>query len=150
MARTLNPQLFGPTETPILKVDGAPLQEKQIGELEAQIEAVNQKLDRWAHLMEQKIQKLTAGQKALGEQIKILAETTAKQNATIYSKINERRMAEAKTQELFDRHNQLINSFEGRIHHMQKVATEQEIKLMNYQATYEEVLREIRNLKKSN
>ena len=150
MARTLNPQLFGLTETPIIKVDGAPLREKQMGEIEAQIETINQKLDRWAHVMEQKIQKLSAVQKALGDQIQLLAESTAKHNATIYSKLNERRAAEAKTQELFDRHNQLVNSFEGRIHQVQKVATEQEIKLMNYQSTYDEVLREIRNLKKMN
>lgn len=150
MARTLNPQLFGSVDTPVVKVDGASLQQKQVGELEAQIETVNQKLDRWAHLMEQKIQKLTATQKALGEQIKMLAETTAKQNATIFSKLNERRVAEAKTQELFDRHNQLVNSFEMRVSHIQKVATEQEIKLMGYQSTYDEVLREIRNLKKNN
>ena len=149
MSRTLNPQLFGQVDAPLVKVDASPLQQKQVREIEAQVEVMNQKLDRWAQIVEQKIQQLSAGQKALGEQIKQLAEMTAKQNAAMHSRLSERRVAEAKTQELFDRHNQLVNSFEARINHVQKVATEQELKLMNYQATYEEVLREIRNLKRN-
>ena len=148
MSRTLNPQLFGQVDTPLVKVDVASLQQKQLREVEAQVDLMNQKLDRWAQIVEQKIQQLSAGQKVLAEQIKQLAETTAKQNAAMHSRLNERRVAEAKTQELFDRHNQLVNSFETRINHIQKVATEQELKLMNYQSTYEEVLREIRNLKR--
>ncbi len=149
MSRSLNPQLFGQVDTPLVKVEGATIQNKQLREIEAQVEAVSQKMDRWAQIMEQKIQHLNAGQKMLGEQIKQLAESTAKQNAAMHTRLSERRVADAKTQELFDRHNQLVNSFESRINHIQKVATEQELKLMTYQSTYEEVLREIRNLKRS-
>lgn len=148
MSRTLNPQLFGHNETPIVKVDGAAIQQRKVSEIEAQIETVNQKLDRWAQIMEQKVQQLHTSQKALGEQMKQLAENFAKQTANLGSKINERRLIDAKTQEMIDRHNQLVNTFEMRFQHLQKVTTEQEIKLMTYHSTYDEVLREIRGLKR--
>ncbi len=147
MTRTLNPQLFGTTDLPIVKVEGVPNQNRRIGEIESQVEAVNQKLDRWAQMMEQKMQQLHSAQKTCTDQIRQVAESFSAQTAAIHSKLNERRAVDAKTHEMIERHNQLVNSFETRIQHVQKVATEQEIKLMSYQSTYDEVLREIRNLK---
>jgi uncharacterized protein YoxC len=123
------------------------LQQRKIRDIEAQTDVLNQKLERLARIMEQKVQQLHAAQKALGEQIKQLATTMNEQNAAMHSRLNERRVADAKTQELFDRHNQLVNSFESKINQIQRVATEQEIKVMGYQSTYDEVLREIRALK---
>ncbi len=148
MSRSLNPQLFGHHEAPIVKVDGAGIQQRKVSEIESQIEIVNQKLDRWAQLMEQKIQQLNTSQKALGEQMKNMAENFSKQTANLSSKLNERRMMDSKTQEMIDRHNQIVNTFEMRFQHLQKVTTEQEIKLMTYHSTYDEVLREIRGLKR--
>jgi uncharacterized phage infection (PIP) family protein YhgE len=148
MSRSLNPQLFGHIDTPIVKVEGSALQQRKVSEIEAQIEAVNQKVDRWAQMMEQKLQQLNTSQKALSEQLKSMHENFSKQTAAMSSKINERRLIDAKTQEMFDRHNQLVNSFEVRFQHILKVTTEQEIKLMTYQSTYDEVLREIRGLKR--
>jgi hypothetical protein len=148
MSRSLNPQLLGTIDTPLVKVEGTTLQQnKKVRDIEVQIEMVNQKLDRWAQAIEQKFQQMSAAQKALSEQIKQVAEHSAKQNAAMHTKLNERRVADAKTQELFDRHNTLVNTFEARINHIQRVANEQEMKVMGYQSTYDEVLREIRNLK---
>ena len=148
MSRTLNPELFGPNQAPIVKVDGAVLQSRKVGELESQIEVVNQKLDRWAQIMEQKLQQLQANQKHLVDQSRQMAEHFSQQMANMSSKLNERKMLDGKTQEMIDRHNQLVNVFETRFQHLQKVTTEQEIKLMTYHATYDEVLREIRSIKR--
>lgn len=148
MARTLNPQIFGPTETPIVKVEGATLQQRKVSEIESQIENVNQKLDRWAQMMEQRIQQLHTAQRAITEQMKQVSENFSGQIASVHSKLNERRQVDAKTHEMIDRHNQLVNTFESRFQHLQKITTEQEIKLMTYQSTYDEVLKEIRNLSK--
>jgi chromosome segregation ATPase len=147
MSRSLNPQLFGINEVPVVKIEGAMVQQRKLSEIDSQIEALTQKLDRWAQIMEQKIQQLHSAQKSNVEQMKQLADSFSGQNAAIHSKLNERRGIDAKTQEMIERHNQLVNSFETRIQHVQKVSTEQEIKLMTYQSTYDEVLREIRALR---
>lgn len=150
MSRSLNPHLFGPIETPVVKVEGAGLSQahfKKIRDVEAQIEILNQKIEKWVQILESKIQNLHSAQKNLGEQMKQMGEHFAQQQAILHSKINERRTADVKTQEMLDRHNQLVHNFESRVSQIQKVATEQEMKLMSYQATYDEVLREIRSLK---
>jgi myosin heavy subunit len=151
MSRSLNPQLFGPTSAPVIKVEGAQqmqLQSKKVRDVEAQVEVLSEKLDRMVQMLDGKIQQLHGHQKALGEQMKQMAEGFSSQQAALISKVNERRGADIKMQELIDRHNQLVNTFEMRVNQLQKVTSEQEMKVMTYQATYDEVLREIRNLKK--
>lgn len=149
MARTLNPQLFGPIETPIVSVDaGSQAQQRKLREVEAQVEALNQKMDKWVQILDGKMQQLHSNQKNLMEQIKNTSENFSKQQASMQSRLNERRTADVKTQELFDRHNQLVHNFESRVSQIQKVSSEQEMKLLAYQATYDEILREIRNLKR--
>jgi chromosome segregation ATPase len=148
MSRTLNPQLFGPIDTPVVKVDAGHQQvTKRMRDLEAQVEVVNQKMDRWAQIVDGRIQQLTQSQKNIVEQIKAVTDGFNRQMANLHSKINERRSSDVKTQELFERHNQLVLNFEARLNQIQKLSTEQEMKLMTYQATYDEILREIRNLR---
>jgi hypothetical protein len=148
MSRTLNPQLFGPIQTPVVNVEaGGQMQMKKMREVEAQVEVLNQKMERWAQIVEGKIQQLQVGQKNIVEHIKQVAENFSAQQAALHSKINERRGADVKAQELIDRHNQVVHNFENRINGLQKITSEQEMKLMTYQATYDEILREIRNIR---
>jgi len=148
MSRTLNPQLFGPIETTAVKPDAGNQQlTKRLRDLEAQIETTNGKMDRWAQIIDGRLQQLTQSQKNVTEQIKYVTDSFNKQLAHLHSKINERKTADVKTQELFDRHNQIVHSFENRVGQLQKIVGEQEMKLMSYQATYDEILREIRSLK---
>jgi len=149
MARTLNPQLFGSVDGPLVKVEaGSQIHSKKLREIEAQVETINGKLERWVQILDGKIQQLHNAQKNISEQIRQSAESFSQQQALLASRINERRGADVKTQELVDRHNQLIHKFESRITQIQKVTSEQEMKLLTYQATYDEVLREIRSLSK--
>jgi hypothetical protein len=148
MARTLNPQLFGTGEP--LPVKGEPQSQSQIKkfrEMEVQIEVLNNKLEKWVQILDSKIQQLHVGQKNLSEQLRQSVEGFSAQQAALHSKLNERRGSDLKTQEIVDRHNQLIHRFEARVSQIQKISSEQEMKLMTYQATYDEILREIRNLK---
>jgi hypothetical protein len=104
-------------------------------------------MDRWAQIVDGRIQQLTQSQKNIVDQIKSVTDGFNRQMANLHSKINERRSSDVKTQELFERHNQLVVNFEARLNQIQKLSTEQEMKLMTYQATYDEILREIRNLR---
>jgi peptidoglycan hydrolase CwlO-like protein len=156
MARTLNPQIFGqqavvqPTGQPQMQImDSSPnLNARKMRELEVQNETLNQKIEKWVQILDGKIQKIQNSQKNLNDQFKMSTDNVAQQNAIILSKMNERRTADAKVQELVDRHNQLVHNFELRLNQLQKVTNEQEMKLMAYQSTYDEILREIRNLKR--
>ncbi len=57
-------------------------------------------------------------------------------------------MSDAKIQELVDRHNQLVQSFEVRITQMQKVMAEQEMQLMTSRSELKEAQRELARMKR--
>src|SRR4030067_2316109 len=92
MARTLNPQLFGSIESSVVKVDASTqAQVRKMRELESQFEIVNQKIDKWVQILEGRIQQLHTNQKNLSEQIKNMADGFSGQQASILSKLTERR-----------------------------------------------------------
>jgi hypothetical protein len=65
----------------------------------------------------------------------------------ISSKVNERKVQDVKVQEMIDRHNNIVRSFENRLTHMQRVLGEQEMQLHNSQAALEEARHELARLK---
>lgn len=69
--------------------------------------------------------------------------------AHLSSRIIERRLQESKIQEMMDRHNQVLQSYEVRIGQIQKLVNDQQIQLMSAKAALEESRREITRLKKS-
>ena len=148
MSRTLNPQLFGPTESPVIKVDTSGIAQKKLRDIENQVEVLQQKLDRMTQVHEAKFQHLVSLQKNLESQMRHIAETFSKQNAQIVSRISEKRGADVKVQDLIDRHQQLVTNFEHRLGQIHKVTKDQEVKILAYKATYDEVLKEIRNIHK--
>ena len=150
MARTLNPQLFGSTSAPTASANTDLIGQvavRKVRDVEIQVETLDQKIEKWVQILDSKIQKLQAGQKSLADQMKMMSDHFTQQTSTLHNRLNERRAADAKVQELVDRHNQLVHNFELRLSQLQKLSSEQEMKLMTYQATYDEVLREIRGLK---
>ncbi len=153
MARTINPQLFGPVENPAAAVKNevalhAQVHPKRLREIEIQFEGLNQKIDKLALSFEQKVQQLYGNQKVINEQVKKLSEAFTQQQVVFQTKMNERRTAENRSQELIDRHQIVVSQLELRAQQLQKVAAEQAIKIKAYQATYDEILREIRDLKR--
>jgi chromosome segregation ATPase len=51
--------------------------------------------------------------------------------AQISSKLTERKVADTKVQQMMDRHNSIVASFEQRLSQMQKVINEQDLKILN-------------------
>lgn len=153
MARTLSPQLFGPTETDVTggKVE-VQLSQKKWREIEDKIEILSKKIAMCIQASEskqnEKTESLQLQQKALSEQVRNLTDQFSQLQVILQSKLKERRNAEAQSQDLIDRHQQVVQNFESRLNQLQKVTTEQELKIRSYQATYDEILREIRNIMK--
>lgn len=152
MARTINPQLFGADEMP--RASGEPDQQmnpKKWRHIEIQLDTINknnEKVALWMQSAENKMEQLYLNQKQVCENLRVLSEQFTQQQVIFQSKFNERRNAEDRTQDLIDRHQMLVQNFESRLSQLQKVASEQEFKLKSYQATYDEILREIRNIKR--
>ncbi len=165
MPRELNPDLFGmrkmtatvglpPTDMPSLsprppeQIETTEAFRRKIRDLENQIQVLNQRLEKMAQHIEQRLGHSQNSQKSLEMSIKNSFQEVAKNQAQTTSKMTERRVSDAKIQEMVDRHNQLVLGFEQRMNQVHKVSSEQEMKLMTYQATIDEILREIRNFKR--
>lgn len=121
---------------------------RKIRDLENQIQVLTQRMEKMAQHVEQRLTHSQNSQKSLEMSIKNSFQEVAKNQATTTSKMTERRVSDAKIQDMVDRHNQLVLNFEQRMQAAQKVTSEQEMKLMTYQATIDEILREIRNFKR--
>lgn len=68
--------------------------------------------------------------------------------AQLLSKVNESRLAETRIQEMVDRHQQVVQSFEARLQQLKKLITEQELQLSASRSELKEAMKEISRLKK--
>lgn len=153
MSRQFNPDLFKPENVPSQDVTGAALSQiegmkRRMRELELQNHQLLQKIDKMALFYEQKISQITAQQKTSESNIRQNLAELAKNQTAVSQRLTERKAVDLKMQELIDRHNLLVQNFESKMTHVQKVTKEQELKLLTYQTTLNEILREIRSLQK--
>ncbi|MEK6555805.1 MAG: hypothetical protein AABZ31_11220 [Bdellovibrionota bacterium] len=172
MPRELNPELFGTrqkpatplqpqgyqapemhagaTSLPSLTMSPSHMYEtpeavkRKIRDLENQVQVLQQKIEKLSASFDQRMTQTQSTQKSIEMSLKSSLQEMAQNQANTISKMNERRVADAKIQEMVDRHNSLVQNFEIRMAAMHKVSSEQEMKLMTYQATIDEILREIR------
>lgn len=68
--------------------------------------------------------------------------------AALASKLNERKVQDAKIQEMVDRHNHIVRNFENRLTHLQRVISEQEMQILNASAALEEARQEILRMRR--
>lgn len=68
--------------------------------------------------------------------------------AQLLSKVNESRLAESRIQEIVDRHQQVVQSFEARLQQLKKLVTEQELQLSASRSELKEAMKEISRLKR--
>lgn len=166
MSKELNPELFGEKKavknstldsvatltshnTNFLATD------RQIFELKAQNQALveqlnkivgtvndliknsNVKFDRHQQLLSRLEQSHNGFAVEAGQKISQLA-----------AKVNERKGLDMKVQEMVDRHNNVIKSFEVRMNHLQKLLAEKEAQVLSSQAALNECKMEIARLKR--
>jgi chromosome segregation ATPase len=75
--------------------------------------------------------------------------TEAGQKITQLSqRVNERKSLDLKVQEMVDRHNNIIKSFEVRMNHLQKLLAEKEAQMISCQTALNEAKMEISRLKR--
>lgn len=167
MHKELNPELFG--EKKVVKtpsMDAASTMgaastnnylntDRQIFELRSQNQALVDQLNKVVATVNELIKtsnnKFERQQAQLGrlEQSHNGLATEAGQKITMLSqRVNERRTLDAKVQEMVDRHNNVIKSFEVRMNHMQKLLAEKEAQAIASQTALNEAKMEIARLKR--
>lgn len=121
---------------------------RKFKEFDSKLELTNSRLNEFATSTKLKFERVTGTTQRLDEIIKSgLQDLNGKQSQLI-SKVNERTVGDAKIQQLVDRHNHLIQTFEQRMNQLQKVMNEQEMQLMSSRAELKEAQREIARLKR--
>ena len=166
MQKELNPDLFG--EKKVVKSN---LNEnassagnssnsylntdRQIFELKSQNQALNEQLGKVVMTVNElikssnmKFEKQSHLLTRLEQNHNGLATEAGQKITQLGQRVNERRLLEAKVQEMVDRHNNVIKSFEVRMNHLQKLLAEKEGQMISCQAALNEAKMEIARLKR--
>lgn len=77
-----------------------------------------------------------------------LASEAGQKITQLSQRVNERKSLDLKVQEMVDRHNNVIKSFEVRMNHLQKLLSEKEAQMISAQAALNEAKMEISRLKR--
>lgn len=167
MPRELNPELFGspkPATEPVAVSPSQPkwLKEedgkvlalrlealrKKVKELEAALETQNGRQKDVQEGLKGRFDRIQQHMQRQDSQIQANSQDVHNKLAKIVSRLNERLTSDSKIEELMDRQQQVIQSFELRLSQMQKIINEQELMLAAARSELKEAQREITRLKR--
>ena len=160
MQKELNPELFGesPAKSRVFEqpaMNQVNVLEQKITETRQQVMAVNDNLAKVVgqinefirssqakfDRINQALQKLEANDQALNIE-------AAQKITQIHNRLGERKTMDLKVQEMIDRHNSVLRSYEVRLTQMQKLLSEKEAQLVSAQSALNETKMEIARLKR--
>ncbi|WP_415063265.1 hypothetical protein [Bdellovibrio sp.] len=166
MHKELNPELFGEKKVVKNPVMDAPVNlgpagnsylntDRQIFELKAQNQALADQLNKVVGTVNEliktsnvKFEKQSHLLSRLEQSHNGLATEAGQKITQLAQKVNERKSLDLKVQEMVDRHNNVIKSFEVRMNHLQKLLAEKEAQMISAQAALNEAKMEIARLKR--
>jgi chromosome segregation ATPase len=164
MQKALNPELFGTGVAGQARYKdneaadthrAAHQAEQKIAEVRGQMKGLTEQM---AYLASQvndyirssqvKLEKMTAGMKGLETSQETFRQETSQRLSMAHQRLNERKSMDLKMQELMDRHNSILRSYEVRLNHMQQLIAEKDAQILESQATLNEAKMEIARLKR--
>lgn len=166
MNKELNPELFGEKKVvksslmeshPDLGTTGSNYlnTDRQIFELKSQNHALAEQLNKVVATVNEliktsniKFEKQSHLLSRLEQSHNGLATEAGQKITQLSQRINERKSLDLKVQEMVDRHNNVIKSFEVRMNHMQKLLAEKEAQMITAQTALNEAKMEIARLKR--
>lgn len=167
MPRELNPELFGTSKPAPEPVSASPSQpkwlkeedgkvialrlealRKKVKELEAALETQNGRQKDVQEGLKQRFERIQQHLQRQDTQMQSNSQDVHNKLAKIVSRLNERLTSDSKIEELMDRQQQVIQSFELRLSQMQKIINEQELMLAAARSELKEAQREITRLKR--
>jgi chromosome segregation ATPase len=160
MQKELNPELFGETHAKSRVMEQAPTNqmsvlEHKVLETRAQVQQMSDNLAKIVGQINEFIRGSTSKFERLNQAVQRLEQNDQALNLEAAQKINqihnrlgERKTMDLKIQEMIDRHNSVLRSFEVRLAQMQKMMTEKEAQLVAAQSALNETKMEIARLKR--
>jgi chromosome segregation ATPase len=164
MQKELNPELFGTGvaaqsryhENEPLSAQRQTLQlEEKIAEIRAQVKFA---LDQMAALVGQvneyikssqvRFDRIHTSMKQLENNEKADYSEVGQRLSHVHQRLNERKSMDAKVQEMIDRHNGVLRSYEVRMNHLQKLLAEKDAQVVSAQTAINEAKMEISRLKR--
>ncbi|MCB0408399.1 MAG: hypothetical protein KDD34_09360 [Bdellovibrionales bacterium] len=117
-------------------------------DLESKLEALSSRTMDLLRGAKTRIERVGAATQRVEEAVKLKFQEVAGKVSMLTSKVTERKVADAKIEELIERHNLALQNFELRTQQLQKLISEQQMQLMGYKSTLSEAQREISRLKR--
>lgn len=167
MQKELNPEIFGEKKSatparreglvpPAPSADPAYLNtDRQIFELKSQMLNVNEQLSKLTQALNEttkngnaRMERFQQGLSRLETSHNGLAVEAGQKIQQINNKLAERKALDLKIQEMVDRHNNVIKSFEVRLNHLQKLLSEKEAQVAAAYTALNEAKMEIARLKR--
>jgi len=117
-------------------------------DLESKLEALSSRTMDLLRGAKTRIERVGAATQRVEEAVKLKFQEMAGKVSMLTSKVTERKVADAKIEELIERHNLALQNFELRTQQLQKLISEQQMQLMGYKSALSEAQREISRLKR--
>ena len=115
---------------------------------EERLEIISSRLEELTKLINLKTERLSVRQRMFEERQDEVASDFQKRLTSMVARYSEMPKIELKIQELLERQNQVIRTFESRMNHFRKVIDNQESQLFRALTELEEARREIARLKR--
>ena len=162
--RELNPALFGdttptrsrlvdPTQMQALSAV-TPLEEKvselqhQMGSLMTHLSQMASQFNEFVKTTQNRMDRFQQSLVRLEQADQALSLETAHRVAHLQNKVGDRKMADLRVQEMIDRHNSILRSFEVRMNLLQKLLAEKESQMHSARSLLGEAKTEIARLKR--
>lgn len=160
MQKELNPQLFGESSAksrvvektlppPTLHLEQKLAETKQqVAHLTEALQKVVGQVNEAMKNTHGKMERLSSAIHKLEQNDQALIQEASDKISQLNAKINDRKSMDTKMQELVDRHNNILRTFEVRLNHMQMLLNEKDAQLISSQAALNEAKMEIARLKR--
>lgn len=129
--------------------------DKQIFDLKSQCAYLTQTVDKLNHSLSEsqknfqiRIEKSQQQIQRLEQNHNGMAQEVTQRLSMVAQKLSERKNLDLKVQEMVDRHNNILKSFEVRLGHLQKLLNEKDMQIVQYQAALNDAKMEIQRLKR--
>ena len=119
-----------------------------VEDLKKTLETLQSSLQELAKSHHLKLERISTSVKRMEEVQSHLRQEIARNYAELSGKVQERRIAESKINDLILRHNLMVANFEGRLTQMKKTVDDKEMRFLKTQCELEAVSRDLQRLKK--
>jgi hypothetical protein len=165
MQRELNPTIFGtavserkatspnpegPVDSSLMRAFEGQLSHLQARQKEVEIKQkdTEARVTEFINTSASKFDRLAKAIHRIEEYQRQMFEEYSQKLAGVGSKLSERRLSESKIEEMMDRHNQMVKTFEVRLQQMQKLISEKEMMLFGAHSALEDAKKELAKLKR--